>query len=461
MSRPESQLELIFRAGLKRVDPFQMIMDHVQLLGSTLTIDFENTKKQVDLSNFSKIFVLGAGKATAPMARAFETLLSDRISEGVIAVKYGHTEPLQRIEVIECGHPQPDEKGVEAAIRIMHLARRADADTLVITLISGGGSALLPMPLSCVIGGKSVALTLSDKQAVTRALLKCGADITEINCIRKHLSAIKGGRLLQCLSPATNLSFILSDVVGDDLGSIASGLTTFDSTSYRDALDIINRYRISGDIPPRVLAILEAGVRGEVPETLKKGDKILALFENILIGTNSLAMQAAGRAARSLGYGVTFLTSRITGEAREVAKMFAAIAADVSQGNMLAMKPACIISGGEPVVTLKGSGSGGRNQEMALAFLAELQRYPEHFHGVTFLAASTDGNDGPTLAAGAFASRELLYLAEKKGLSINDCLDNNDSYHFFEAIDGLLVTGPTNTNVCDLHILLVEVLEAE
>ncbi|MFH0780971.1 MAG: glycerate kinase [Pseudomonadota bacterium] len=456
MSTPESQLETIFRAGLKRVDPFQMIMDHVQLLGTSLIISFENAEKQVDLSSFAKILVLGAGKATAPMARAFETLLGDRISEGVIAVKYGYTEPLGRIEIIECGHPQPDENGVGAATKIMRLARQADADTLVITLISGGGSALLPMPLHCDIGGRFVELSLSDKQAVTRALLKCGADITEINCIRKHLSAIKGGRLLQCISPGTNLSFILSDVVGDDLGSIASGLTTFDSTTYSEALAIIERYGILGDIPDSALKILEAGAGGIVPETLKKGDEILKLSSNILIGTNSLAMQAAGEAARTLGYGVTFLTSRITGEAREVAKMLAAIAADVSQGNMLARKPACIISGGEPVVTLKGSGKGGRNQEMALAFLAELQRHLELFHGVTFLAASTDGNDGPTAAAGAFASWKLLQLAEQQGLSINIYLDNNDSYHFFEAIDGLLVTGPTNTNVCDLHILLIE-----
>lgn len=390
MNTPESQLETIFRAGLKRVDPFQMIMDHVQLLGATLIVTFENTRKQVDLSRFTKILVLGAGKAAAPMARAFETLLGARISEGVIAVKYGHTEPLTRIELIECGHPQPDENGVGAANKIMHLARQADATTLVITLISGGGSALLPMPLHCDIGGKPLALSLSDKQAVTRALLKCGADITETNCIRKHLSAIKGGRLLQCISPGTNLSFILSDVVGDDLGSIASGLTTFDATTYEDALTIIERYGISRDIPDSALKILLAGVRGEVPETLKKGDEILRLSSNFLIGTNSLAMRAAGEAARSLGYGVTFLTSRITGEAREVAKMLAAIAADVAQSNMLAQKPACIISGGEPVVTLKGDGKGGRNQEMALAFLVELQRHPELFHGVTFLAASTD-----------------------------------------------------------------------
>ncbi len=455
MSTHESQLEIIFRAGLKRVDPFQMIMDHVHLLETRLIITFEGTRKQIDLNNYKQIFILGAGKASAPMAKAFETLLGDRISQGVISVKYGHTEPLRWIEIIEAGHPEPDENGVRAATRIISLAEQADVDTLVITLISGGGSALLALPIDCNIGGRSVSLTLSDKQAITRALLKCGADINEINCIRKHLSKIKGGRLLQTISPATTLNFILSDVVGDDLSSIASGLTTFDPTTYNDALAILNKYDICQTIPAEALNILEAGARGEVPETLKIGHQTLNLSTNILIGTNSLAMLAAGETAGKMGYSVTYLTSRIIGEAREVAKMLSGIAADVAQSNMLSPKPACIISGGEPVVTLKGTGKGGRNQEMALAFLAEIKRHPELFQEVTFLAASTDGNDGPTEAAGAFASHHLLRLAVDRGLSINDYLVNNDSYNFFEAIDGLFKTGPTNTNVCDLHILLI------
>ncbi len=456
MSTPESQLEIILRAGLKRVDPYQMIMDHVHLLDTRLMITFEETNKKIDLNNYKQIFILGAGKATAPMAKAFETLLGDRINQGIISVKYGHTETLRRIKIIEAGHPEPDENGFRAATQIIRLANLADEDTLVITLISGGGSALLALPIDCNIGGTPVSLSLSDKQAMTRALLKCGADITEINCIRKHLSGIKGGRLLQAISPATTLNFILSDVVGDDLSSIASGLTTFDPTTYSDALDILNKYSIRQSVSAEALNILEAGARGEVPETLKIGHQTLKLSTNILIGTNSLAMLAAGEAARNLGYSVTYLTSRIIGEAREVGKILSGIAADVSKSNMLSRKPACIISGGEPIVTLKGTGKGGRNQEMALAFLAELQRHPDLFKGVNFLAASTDGNDGPTDAAGAFASHKLLRLAEMQRLSINEYLANNDSYTFFEAIDGLFKTGPTNTNVCDLHMLLVD-----
>lgn len=455
MNTPEFHLEKLFKAGLKRVDPFQMIMDHVQMIGTTLTISFENINKQIDLSDFRQIMVLGAGKATAPMAKAFETLLGERISQGVISVKYGHTEPLNRIEIIESGHPEPDENGVRAAVKMMELATRADGSTLIITLISGGGSALLPLPILCDIDGTKAELSLSEKQAVTRALLKCGADITEINCVRKHLSGIKGGRFVQTMAPATSLNFILSDVVGDDLSSIASGLTTFDPTTYDDSLAILDRYGINKIIPDKALSILKAGSKGSVPETLKKGHETLNLSTNILIGTNSFAMRAAGEMGQKLGYKVIYLTSRITGEAKEVARLLAGVAADISQTEMLSKKPVCIISGGEPVVTLKGTGKGGRNQEMALAFLAEIQRHPEMYQGVTFLAASTDGNDGPTDAAGAFASLNLLHRAEKKALSVNDFLSNNDSYHFFEAINGLFKTGPTNTNVCDLHLLLV------
>ena len=313
----------------------------------------------------------------------------------------------------------------------------------------------MPPPLCCNAKGEAVALTLAHKQKITRTLLECGADITEINCIRKHLSGIKGGRLLQQIFPAANLSFILSDVVGDDLSSIASGPTAPDPTTFDDALTILDKYIIRADIPGPALGALELGSRGEIAETLQQGDPALGQSNNILIGTNQLAMEAAGAKARSLGYNVVFLTSRITGEAKQVAKFLSGIAIDTALSDMLAQKPVCIISGGEPVVTLQGSGKGGRNQEMALAFLEEIRRRPDLFDTITFLAASTDGNDGPTDAAGAFASLEILDRAAAAGLSINAYLKDNDSYHFFEAINGLYKIGPTNTNVCDLHMILV------
>lgn len=455
-TEPHRHLEKIFKAGLKRVDPFQMIMDHVRLTGTILEIKLENINKKIDLANFEQVYILGAGKATAPMARAFEMILGDAIKEGIIVVKYGHTTPLKIITIMEAGHPQPDENGIKAAVKIMELAARADETTLVITLISGGGSALLPFPINFEMNGKPVGLTLSDKQAVTHQLLGCGADITEINCIRKHLSGIKGGRLLEQIAPATSLNFILSDVVGDDLSSIASGCTTFDSTTYDQALAILDKYRIIGAVPAKVRQALQMGSNNYIAETLKQGHRSLEFSTNFLIGTNKLAMFAAGEKASSLGYNVTFLTSRITGEAKEVAKLQAGVAIDIASEELLSKKPACIISGGEPVVKLQGKGKGGRNQEMALAFLAEIEKTPGLFNNVFFLAASTDGNDGPTDAAGAYASLEMLKQAKKKDLSINDYLRNNDSYHFFNAISGLYKTGPTNTNVCDLYLLIVK-----
>jgi len=450
------RLEAIFRAGLARVDPLRMIQEHVRLEGEILKVGFENERHELDLSAYRRIVILGGGKATAPMAQAFEQILGDRIEKGLIVVKYGHTAPLERVETLEAGHPMPDENGVAGAQALQELARQADAKTLVVTLVSGGGSALLPAPLRCDLDGQRIELTLADKQLTTKALLRCGADITEINCIRKHLSGLKGGRLLQEIAPARCVSFILSDVVGDDLSSIASGMTSSDPTTYDDALGIVEKYDIAGEIPEKVLDVLRAGARGALPETLKADSREAAGSLNILIGTNAGAMAAAGEKARGLGYDLAPLTCRITGEAREVAKVLAAMAVDTADSGMLAQKPVCILSGGEPVVTLQGHGKGGRNQEMALAFLAEMEQRPELFHGVTFLAASTDGNDGPTDAAGAYASLELLERAKQAGLSVQKYLRENDSYHFFEAIGGLCKTGPTNTNVCDLHMVLVE-----
>lgn len=451
-----NHLDTIFRAALQRVEPSRMILDHVRLAGDRLLVRFENEHHEIDLAPFKRIFVLGTGKATAPMAQALETILGERIDTGLIVVKYNHTAPLKYIKTLEAGHPVPDGNGVAGAAAISLLAKEADEQTLVITLISGGGSALLPSPLNYRHNGETHRLSLADKQETTRALLRCGADITEINCIRKHLSSLKGGRLLQRIAPARSVNFILSDVVGDDLSSIASGLTSPDITTYADAMKILAAYGIEQEIPATVLEALQAGARGEIQETLKPGSEAEKLSTNILIGTNAKAMTAAGEMAKSLGYNVAPLTSRITAEARDVAKVLAGVAVDVAGSELLVRKPACVISGGEPVVTLQGNGKGGRNQEMALAFLAEIERHPGGFNGVSFLAASTDGNDGPTDAAGAFASLEILQQAKEAGLSIQDALRANDSYTFYDSINELYKTGPTNTNVCDLHVILVE-----
>jgi hydroxypyruvate reductase len=290
---------------------------------------------------------------------------------------------------------------------------------------------------------------------MTKALLACGADIGEINCLRKHLSGVKGGRLLQLMAPATSLNFILSDVVGDRLDTIASGVTACDETTYADALAIIEKYRLVDSVPPSVLQALSWGAEGKIAETLKAGDPCAQLATNILIGTNMAALLAARDQAKAFGYHCVALTCSLTGEAREVAKVLYGVARDVRNSGLLVKKPAFVIAGGETVVTLSGTGKGGRNQEMALAFLGELARDERRGEAIHFLSASTDGSDGPTDAAGAFASAAVLDQAIGAKLSIVASLRNNDSYNFFDRIGQLLKTGPTRTNVCDLHMIIV------
>ena len=293
------------------------------------------------------------------------------------------------------------------------LARTFDARTLVITVISGGGSALLDGLLSYEDGGQTIHLALPDLQQTTQALLACGAAIGEINTIRKHISTVKGGRFLQLLHPAASLNLILSDVVGDRLDAIASGLTTYDTTTFQDALNVLDKYGIARQVPGVVLRALQLGAAGRIPETPKPGDAVLARASNILIGTLHNALLAAAEEARRLGYNPVVLTSQLTGEAREAARFLLALARDVAQHGLLAPRPACLIAGGETTVTLRGVGKGGRNQEMALAFLTELAANPSAAREIAFLSAATDGTDGPTDAAGAFASLDLVEKAAK------------------------------------------------
>jgi hydroxypyruvate reductase len=450
-----SALEAIFRAGVARVDPETLIEDCLRLEGQTLTVDTGEKRQSYDLSRFARVAVIGFGKATARMAKAVENILGDRIDEGVISVKYGHTEKLSRIRTVEAGHPVPDENGIQAARQIAEMARRADDATLVITLISGGGSALIPYPWSGRAEGGEIRLTLSQKQAVTGVLLGCGAVINEINCLRKHLSQIKGGRLAQVLHPATSLNLILSDVVGDRLDAIASGPATWDRTTFSDAARIVAKYDIEEKLPEPVRRVLSLGEAGAIPDTPKKGDPVFDRVANLLVGTNYQSLQAAARKAEAIGFSPVILSSQIIGEAREVAKVYCGIGKDARRKGLFGRRPLCLIGGGETTVTLKGSGKGGRNQEMALSFLAEIEQDPAAAEGLYFLAASTDGNDGPTDAAGAFACREVLQNAGDQGLRITDALKNNDAYSFFEAVGRLLKTGPTNTNVCDIQLLIV------
>lgn len=450
MNRPA--LEEIFGAALSRVDPQRMIENCLHLEGDVLFIDSSGESASYNLSDYSRILVLGTGKAGAKMALGLEAVLGERISGGLVAVKYGHTEPLKYIELIEAGHPVPDHRSIEAAQRIADLAGSADKDTLCVILISGGGSSLLTLPYR----DAGRVLTLEDIQRTTKLLLDCGAPIREINTLRKHLSGISGGRLCGILAPASGLSLILSDVVGDNPESIASGLTSPDSGTYGQAYNIAKEYGVLESMPKKVREVLEAGRAGAIPDTPKPGDPAFNRIRNMLIGTNALALEAAGKKARELGYNTLVLSSQITGEAGEIAKVFSAVAKDTVKGLGPVDKPACIIAGGETTVTIKGSGLGGRNQEMALSFVREIYEDPGSYAGVSFLSAATDGNDGPTDAAGAFASPDIVSAALKEGMRPNEYLRNNDSYRFFGRAEGLLKTGPTNTNVCDLQILLVD-----
>jgi hydroxypyruvate reductase len=453
--QPYNDLESIFRAGVKRVSPKELVASGLHLEGERLNIQSESASLLLNLGDFRRIVVLGAGKASAPMAAGLEQVLKERISDGVVVVKYGHTEKLERIRLIEAGHPVPDEQGVRGAQAVAELARSADAETLVINLISGGGSAILPAPFQGRGKSGEFSLSLEEKQKTTQVLLACGATIQEFNCIRKHISALKGGRLAALLHPARSVNLILSDVVGDRLDTIASGLTVADETTFAQALDILARYGIADQIPPRVIELLQRGAAGDLPETPKPGDPLFAGVTNFLLGTNYTALSAASDKAGELGYTPVVLSSRIVGEAREAAKFLAAIAMDRRTMDGLAKRPLCLLCGGETTVTLRGKGLGGRNQELALAFLQEIAAADQSAEGICFLSAATDGNDGPTDAAGAFASRELVEQARSRGLSIAAYLDNNDSYHFFQGIGGLFKTGPTNTNVCDLQICLI------
>jgi hydroxypyruvate reductase len=446
-------LKKIIKSGIDRVNPYQMVIENVKVYDNNITIDYENYHITLNLSKFNKIYILGAGKATAKIAKAIEELLGDKITEGIISVKYGHTEELNHIDIIESGHPLPDENSIKAGKNIVELAKKSDDKTLIINLISGGGSALLAYPL--VYEDGNIKLTLDDFQNTTQTLLDCGATIKEINSIRKHLSQVKGGRLAKLFYPATSLNFILSDVVGDRLDTIASGLTTHDDTTYQYAMRVINKYGIKEKLPENVVKILEAGLDGKIEETPKENDKCFNKVNNILIGTNYLSLVSCSKLARKLGYNTLMLSSQITGEAKEIARFYAGIAKDVLKNKIPIEKPACIISGGETTVTVTGNGKGGRNQEMALAFLSEIEDEPKSFNGVTFLSSSTDGNDGPTDASGAFASLDVLEKARQHELNINDYMKNNDSYNFFDKINYLFKTGPTNTNVCDIQLIVV------
>ncbi|MEJ2039307.1 MAG: glycerate kinase, partial [Desulfosarcinaceae bacterium] len=337
-----------------------------------------------------------------------------------------------------------DANSEEAAARILDMAQKAGTGDLVLCLLSGGGSSLMSLPWP--------GLSLADKQRTSELLLASGATIHEINTLRKHISAIKGGRLARAAYPATLATLILSDVVGDDLDIIASGPTVADGSTFRDCLDIVDRYRLEDRLPEKVLRHLQAGAAGRVPETPKPEEPRWRNVHNLIVANNTLAIQAAAREAEKRGYTPLVLSTRIEGEARVVAQVHGAIAREVAASGHPLPPPACLLSGGETTVTLRGGGKGGRNQEFALAAALDIDGVGD----IVVLSGGTDGSDGPTDAAGAIADSDTAGRSRTLGLDIRSFLHNNDAYAFFSRLGDLLITGPTRTNVMDLHILLVK-----
>ncbi|MGR3177566.1 MAG: glycerate kinase type-2 family protein [Candidatus Anammoxibacter sp.] len=429
----------IFLSALQAVDPVFAVKKSLKLSGSLLEIG----GKQYDLDRFERVIVVGAGKAGAPMSRALEEILGDRITLGHVNVKYGHLDKVNKIKIHEAGHPSPDQPGYDGAKKIFNILQKSGEKDLVIFLLSGGGSALMPLPAN--------KISLIEKKQTTNHLLSCGATIEEINAIRKHISRLKGGWLANTAFPSTLITLIISDVIGDPLDAIASGPTVPDHTTYADCLSILKRYDIIDKVPAKVLHHLNQGAAGLVKETPKANEFIFQKVQNVIIANNTEAFNAAQRKTIELGYNTLMLSTMIEGETREVAKVHTAIAKEIRKSGNPVKRPACLLSGGETTVTIRGSGLGGRNQEFALASAIEIAGQDQ----TIVFSAATDGTDGPLNPAGAVADGFTTERALRLNMNPVDYLMNNDSYRFFLKLGDLITTGPTNTNVMDIRIILV------
>lgn len=424
----------IMSAALAAVDPAEAVRRALRRDGERLIAG----GRAYDLGRYDHVLVVGAGKASAPMARAVEEILDGRVSRGVVVVKYGHTGPTDRVVLREGGHPIPDDAGVGGTAEIVRLLADSGSRDLVIVVMSGGGSALMLLPAE--------GITLADMQRTTDLLLRAGATINELNAVRKHLEQAKGGGLARFAAPSDVLALALSDVVGNPLDVIASGPTVPDTSTFADACIIMERFGVWDALPESVAARLAAGRAGEIPDTPKPGDSIFDRTQTLVVASNELAAEAAVQRAEAEGLRALLLTTYVEGEAREVGKVVAALAREVAATGRPMPRPCCLILGGETTVTVRGAGLGGRNQELALSAALKLAGV----ENVLVAALATDGNDGPNDAAGALVDGTTVARARALGLDVDAYLADNDSYHFFEALGDLLVTGPTNTNVNDL-----------
>ena len=442
-----NDLVTIFREAVHAVDPAGLIERHVKKEGRSLLIDTHEKTISEDLSSYQEIIVLGIGKASARMAAAMEGILGPDLAKGLVITKYGHGLHLAKTHVFEAGHPIPDGNSMDGACMLTRIARDADEHTLIINLISGGGSSLFTLPAN--------GISLKDKIETTRVLLASGADIDEVNCIRKHISKVKGGRFAKIAYPARLISLILSDVIGDRLDTISSGITAPDPTTFKDALSVLVKYSLEDKVPRALKELLRSGSQGHISETPKDNDPAFSNSVNIIVGNNMLACRAALSCAQKLGYDAHILTTTLAGEARRAGECLSWLARDIDSGRSGLKKPALLILGGETTVTIRGTGKGGRNQEMALAFACGLHRISPGSTNIFFLSAGTDGTDGPTDAAGAFVTP--LLMEKMKGVSAEAVrrLEDNDAYHFFSQQELLFKTGLTYTNVCDIQLLMV------
>ena len=424
----------IFYTAIKEVDPYSLVL----LFKDKVHSAYQHAQAK-------KLLIIGFGKAAVAMGHAAEDSFFDIITEGILITKHDHRSlPLRKLKVLEAGHPIPDEYGYVGTAEVIRLLQKADENTLVLCLVSGGGSALLVSPCS--------GITLQEKQMVSELLLRAGAEISELNTVRKHISAVKGGRLAELAPPARIISLVLSDVIGDRLDVIASGPTAPDKTTFRDAYKVLEKYRLFDGIPESVRRIIGDGIKGLIPDTPKEGNPMFSVVENIIIGSNRIALNAAKQKAEEFGFESEIISSELQGEAREVGKCLAEKAKDIKGSVKQGLKASrCIISGGETTVTVKGKGLGGRNMELALAFAMEI----EDIDGITLISAGTDGTDGPTDAAGAIVDGKTVGKSRTAGLDPEVYLNNNDSYNFFRKIDGLFITGPTGTNVMDIQIIVI------
>ena len=429
----------IFTEAVKAADPYYCIMKTVKKTKDAITVGDTVYKR----SDYPKVMVIGGGKASARMGEALEDILGDDITGGWINTKDGHAIPLKHITVHECSHPVPDQRGVEGTYKIIDILKKADKQTLVLCVLSGGGSALKPAPAE--------GISLAEKQAVTKLLLSGGADIVEINTIRKHLSLLKGGGMARFAYPAALNVLILSDVIGDPLDSIASGPAVPDPCTYQDCIRICKKYGIWDKLPANVKARFESGAAGKIPDTAKAGDKFFENTKNLLIGNNRMSVAAAEATAQKYGFKTLVLSSWFQGEASQLGNFFSAIAFEIEKTGNPLPAPCAIIGGGETTVTIKGNGMGGRNQEMALAAALWLKGHKN----VAFISGGTDGTDGPTDAAGGVVDGGTVAEMAAKGIKAEEFLANNDSYNALKPVNGLIMTGPTGTNVMDIQVLLV------